>query len=123
VTEWVSRDDLEALHDAALTEVGSPGVRDESMIQAALMRPSHRAVYGDPDLAELAACYLFGLAKSHGFVDGNKRTAWLAARLFLELNGPERGFPTEDAVAMVTAVASGELSEMGCAAWLRERGV
>ena len=123
MTEWVDRDDLDALRDLAMIEPGSEGVRDEGLIHGALMRPINRSLYEVADLAELASCYLYGLAKAHGFVNGNKRTAWLAARLFLAMNGVELVATPGDVVELVRGVASGALSELGCARWLRERGV
>lgn len=123
MSEWVTRDDLDALRELAMIEPGSEGVRDESLIQAALMRPINRSLYEETDLAELAACYLFGIAKAHGFINGNKRTAWLAARLFLALRGVTVCADPSDVVELVRGVASGKLSELGAAAWFREQGV
>ena len=66
---------------------GRDGLRDPGGLQAALARPRHLAVHGTPDLADLAAAYAFAIAKAHAFADGNKRTAWIVARLFLADNG------------------------------------
>lgn len=78
------------------------------------------AAYGEPDAAALAASYALGLARNHGFVDGNKRTAWVVARAFLILNDLELEFDEDEAVAMMLALATGDLSEDALAAWFRE---
>src|SRR3954454_16315595 len=62
-----------------------------------------------------------GLARNHGFADGNKRTAWVAARLFLADNGYRLRFEPMDAVRTVEAVAAGALDELALAAWFRDR--
>lgn len=69
----------------------------------------------------LAAAYAFGLARNHPFVDGNKRTAWVLARLFLALNGQELIFSPKDAINVVLALAAGELAEDELADWFRMR--
>jgi prophage maintenance system killer protein len=74
-----------------------------------------------PDAADLAACYAFGIAKNHAFVDGNKRTAWVVARLFLSLNGHRMTFAPQDAVLTVEAMAAGRLDEAQRAEWFRTR--
>ena len=69
----------------------------------------------------LAAAYAYGLARNHGFSDGNKRTAWVVARVFLADNGHRLRFDTANAVRTVEAVASGALPEEELAAWFRDR--
>ena len=88
MTEHHSREFVEALHAEQLRlHGGAAGIRDEGMLESALHRPQQREIYGEPDLSELAAAYLFGIAKNDPFVDGNKRTAFAAADLFLYFNG------------------------------------
>ena len=87
------------------------------------MRPVNLAHYGEPDAADLAASYAFGLAKNHGFVDGNKRTAWVVARLFLADNGLRLEFDTADAVQSMEGVASGGISETELTDWFRQHFV
>lgn len=119
---WVGADLVYALHDRQLAEHGGPdGVRDPGAVESALARPLNLAAYGTPDAADLAAAYAYGLARNHGFVDGNKRTAWVVARLFLADNGYRLGFDPVDAVKMVEALAAGSLSESQLAAWFRDR--
>jgi death-on-curing protein len=51
------------------------GIRDLGLIESALNRPKNLLLYNDPDIFDLAAAYGYGLARNHGFIDGNKRTA------------------------------------------------
>ena len=112
------------MHDEQLAEHGGPtGVRDEGLLQSALARPQTVLAYGDPDACDLAAAYAFGIARNHPFVDGNKRTAWVFARLFLALNGLALRFAPEDAIRAMLALAAGELDEEELARWFRERMV
>jgi death on curing protein len=85
------------------------------------VRPQNLAGYGEPDAAALAAAYAFGIVKSHAFVDGDKRTGWVVARLFLADNGRQLRFDKADAVRMVGSLAAGLITEDAVAAWLRER--
>mgnify|MGYP003640871835 FL=1 len=108
-------------HDRQLAEHGgAEGVRDAGGIESALSRPVNAANYGAPDAADLAAAYAYGLAKNHGFVDGNKHTAWIAARLFLAANGYRLDFDPVDAVRVMESVASGVVTETELAGWLRK---
>ena len=77
------------------------------------------AAYGNPDVAELAAAYAFGLARNHGFVDGNKRTAWVVARVFLADNDQNLVFDPFDAIRIMEGVAGGKVSEDEFADWFR----
>ena len=119
---WLDVEIALAIHDRQLAEHGGGnGVRDPGMLASALARPLNRWSYGDADLTFLAAAYAFGIARNHPFVDGNKRTAWVFARLFLALNGVELRFTPEDAIKAMLALAAGDLSEVEFADWLRER--
>ncbi|MBW8725442.1 MAG: type II toxin-antitoxin system death-on-curing family toxin [Inquilinus limosus] len=119
---WVGADLVYALHDRQLAEHGGPdGVRDPGAVESALARPMNLAAYGTPDAADLAAAYAFGLARNHGFVDGNKRTAWVVARLFLADNGYRLRFDPVEAVKTVETLAAGSLGESQLAAWFRDR--
>ena len=79
------------------------------------------ALYAEPDAADLAASHACGLAKNHGFVDGNKRTAWVVAPLFLADNDHNLAFEVDEAVRVMEQVAAGQISETELARWLRER--
>jgi len=100
---------------------GLTGVLDAGGLEAALARPRNLAAYQKPDAAALAAAHAYGLVRNHPFADGNKRTAWVIARLFLADNGHELHFDPADAVRTVEAVAAGTLPESTLAKWFRER--
>ena len=119
---WLDADAALAVHDRQISEHGGgTGVRDAGMMKSALARPINRWAYGEDDLANLAAGYAFGVARNHPFVDGNKRTAWVLARLFLALNGVTLSFEPEDAIRAMLALAAGEISEEEMADWFRQR--
>lgn len=119
---WIAQDIILAVHDRQLAEHGGgSGIRDQGLLESALARPLNRWSYGEDDFATLAACYAFGIARNHPFVDGNKRTAWVAARLFLMVNDATLAFQKADAIRMMLALASGDLPEDELADWFRER--
>ncbi len=117
---WIDPAVVMAVQEEQLAEHGGgTGVRDASGLESALARPQQLAHHGQPDLADLAASYAFGLARNHPFVDGNKRTAFVAAELFLALNGFELVADDADCVVTTLALAAGELTEAAFAAWVR----
>lgn len=117
---WISKQALLLLHDESLAEHGgASGIRDEALLDSALARPLNREAYETPDFADLAASYAVGLAKNHAFVDGNKRAAFLAAGLFLYLNGYRLKVPQADATLTMYSLASGTIGEAAFADWLR----
>ena len=117
---WVDKRALLLLHAESLAEHGgSAGLRDEGLLDSALARPLNLVAYGEPDFADLAASYAFGLAKNHPFVDGNKRAAFLSAGLFLALNGFRLTASQVDSTQAVRALAGSEISEEAFARWLR----
>jgi death on curing protein len=118
---WIERSVILAVHDEQLAEHGGAvGLRDAGLLDSALARPLNLATYGgEPDYADLVAAYGFGLAKNHAFIDGNKRTAFVAVELFLVLNGYELIASDAECVLTMLAVAAGDLDESGFAAWLR----
>jgi death-on-curing protein len=122
VWKWVSREIVEAVHERQIAEHGGgSGVRDENLLESAIARPQNLALYGEPDAADLAASLAFGIARNHPFVDGNKRSAWVGARLFLRLNAVQLDFDKAEATVMMQRLAAGELTEAEVAAWFRER--
>lgn len=124
MTEFHAREFVEALHAEQLRlHGGAAGIRDEGMLESALARPLQKQTYGDPDLCELAAAYLFGIAKNHPFVDGNKRTAFAAADLFLYFNGLSVEAEQEEIIQFVLMVAAGEIDETGAAVFFRDHVV
>jgi len=119
---WIDPQVVLALHDRQLAEHGGgAGLRDAGALNSALVRSRNRWEYGEDDRAALAAAYAFGIARNHPFVDGNKRTAWVVARLFLRLNNEVLAFVSEDAIRIMTALAAGDLSEEEMAGWFRDR--
>ena len=121
MSEHHSREFVEALHAEQLRlHGGALGIRDEGMLESALARPRQKEIYGEPDLCELAAAYLFGIAKNHPFVDGNKRTAFAAADLFLYFNGLSIEAEPEAIINLVLKIAAGEIDEEGAAAFFRD---
>ena len=118
---WLDPSVIHAVHDEQLGEHGgSAGLRDAGLLESALARPMHLAVYGEADAASLAAAYGYGLAKNHPFVDGNKRTAFVAVELFLALNGWTLTASDADCVLAMLRLAASEWSEAQFAQWLRE---
>jgi death-on-curing protein len=118
--EWVLPETVMALHEQLLAAFGgSAGVRDAELLQSALSRPENLPAYGRPTVFDLAASYAFGLVKNHLFADGNKRTGFAVAVLFLELNGCRFGAAEADAAIRTLALAVGDVSEREFADWLR----
>lgn len=122
---WLSRLLVDVIHSELLSEHGgAPGTRagGDDLIESALARPRQRHAYEpSSDLAALAAAYLFGLAKNHGYVDGNKRVALATAATFLLLNGIRLTASEVEAYDAVIGVVEGRLSEAEVASWLRGR--
>jgi death-on-curing protein len=121
---WVEKALALAIHERQLAEHGGTGgVRDEGLLESALARPQQLHAYGDPapDLSDLAAALAYGLARNHPFLDGNKRTAHVAYRTFLELHGAELVATDEDKYLTTLMLAEGKLGERDFAAWLRGR--
>ena len=119
---WVSETVVFAVHDRQLAHHGGlQGIRDRGLIASALARPQNLANYGEADAADLAAAYAYGIARNYGFADGNKRTAWVVARLFLSDNGHRLLFQRVEAVFTMEAVAGGTLEEPQLAQWFRQR--
>ena len=121
MTIWLSRALVMAIHDEQLSQHGgASGIRDEGLLESALARQLNRAAYGEPDITELAAVYALGIARNHPFIDGNKRTAYVALETFLALNGMTFPVSDADAVIMSLRMASGYVSDDDYIAWVRE---
>lgn len=120
---WLTRLILDTIHSELLSEHGgAPGVRagGDDLIESALGRPRHKYTYGSgADLADLAAAYLYGLAKNHGYIDGNKRVGFTAAATFLLLNGLRLTASEPEAYDAVIGVVEGRHTEEQLAAWIR----
>ncbi len=118
---WLRTETILAIHDEQIAEHGGlQGVRDMALVESALARPRNLVAYDDPDVAALAAAYAYGLARNHGFADGNKRTAYVAALVFLLANGWEFTASDAESVEMILALAAGQLEEEALADWFRK---
>lgn len=118
---WLPKDLVLAVHNRQLAEHGgATAVRDAGLLESALARPQNLFAHGESDAAALAGAYAFGIARNHPFVDGNKRTAFVACELFLAANGYELAAADEECLAMMLSLAAGEIDEAEFAAWLRE---
>ena len=118
---WVDLSVVLALHDEHLAEHGGPvGVRDRSALESALARPANKALYEDVDVATLAAAYAYGIARNHPFVDGNKRTGFVVAELFLMLNGHALTASNVECVSTFLDLAAGTMTEEALARWFRD---
>jgi death-on-curing protein len=117
---WVDRLVVEAVQlDLIREHGGMPGLRDEHALESALARPRQRHTYEPAaTLPELAAAYAYGLSRNHPFHDGNKRIAFVAMAVVLGLNGLELEAPEPEVVAVMVALAAGEIDEAGLAAWV-----
>ena len=118
---WVNRRALLLLHAESLAEFGgAPGMRDEGLFESALTRARTRWNYQEKSsIAELAACYGFGLVRNHPMVDGNKRLGFLAVGVFLRANGYRLVADRAEAVLVMEDVASGRLDERGLTSWIQ----
>jgi death-on-curing protein len=116
---WLTLHDIEDIHAEQLALFGGPaGIRDRGALESALGRPINRWHYENADMARLAAANVFGIARNHPFVDGNKRTAFAALMVFLRLNGISFAPPPPDATAAMMALAAGDIDEAGLARWI-----
>lgn len=121
---WFTREECLALHDMMLSlHGGIQGVRDDHLLESALAKPKHLFAYGNPTLQDLAASYAAGVVKNHPFLDGNKRTGFMLGAGFLERNGWRFQATEADAAIRTLALAAGEMTESGYAAWLEANSV
>lgn len=117
---WIRRDVIDTMHDLQLVEHGgAAGVRDEGLLDSALAKPRNKHAYGETDIHRLAAAYASGIARNHPYIDGNKRTAFLAAYVFLKINGFHLVASEVSAVQMTVDLAAGNIDEIVFADWLR----
>src|SRR5713226_4445376 len=119
---WIEERDALVLHDRLLAlHGGAAGICDDSLPKPALARPQqHFACADKPDIIDLAALYTAGIVRNHPFVDGNKRTGFVAGILFLEVNGYVFTATEAEAAQAVLELAAGTVDEAGFAAFLRD---
>ncbi|MDL5054792.1 type II toxin-antitoxin system death-on-curing family toxin [Oscillatoria laete-virens NRMC-F 0139] len=117
---WVLREVVFMSHEQSLAEFGgAAGIRDEGLLDSALNKPQNLFAYEKPTLFEMAASYAFGIVKNHPFIDGNKRTGFVVAVTFLQINGWRLEAGEVDATLRTLALAAGEMSEAAYAEWLQ----
>ena len=121
---WLRQDFIVAVHNELIAEHGGmPGIRDTGLLLSALSRPPNHSAYGKPSVFDLAAAYAGGIIKNHSFVDGNKRTGFIAACVFLNLNGWELIASEAESVEIILALATGDLVEYEFSAWIKDNSV
>lgn len=112
VVEYLDLDDLVLIGRDAVG--GEVVVRDYGLLESARARPQATVFGADayPDVPTKAAALLHSLARNHALVDGNKRLAWLATYVFLDINGGRVTATDDEVVEFVLAVAAGELDDV-----------
>jgi death-on-curing protein len=121
---WLLEETVSAIHYRQVSEhSGAEGVREAGLLSSALAHPQNLLAYARPrpDLASLAAAYAYGIARNHPFVDGNKRTALVAARTFLIVNGVDLKATQDEKYLTFLELAKGSLTEEQLADWIRKR--
>ncbi len=116
---WLSTENVMSIHQRSLADHGgAEGVRDPGLLESALEKPKQRFFYSEPSIYELATAYASGIVKNHAFVDGNKRTAFLTAYVFLGVNGYELDAEEAEAAAITLDLAASKVTEDDYAKWL-----
>jgi death-on-curing protein len=119
--KWLGVESVLVMHEEQLAEHGgAAGIRDLGLLDSALARPRNAWSYGQSDLVALAALYAAGVMRNHPFVDGNKRTGFLAAYAFLYVNGLEIVADEAEVIVQCLSLAADEIDDAEFAAWLRE---
>ena len=109
-----------AMHEQLVAEHGGEAaVRDRGLLESGLAAPRHHYTYGERDIFVLAAAYAYGITRNHPFLDGNKRTAFLAAYAFLGINGWELNASEEQVVKRVVGLSDRSAAPEAFAEWLR----
>ncbi len=118
---WIDERDALALHSRLLAlHGGAGGLRDSGLLKSALARPQQQYAYSETaDVIDMATAYTAGIVRNHPFLDGNKRTGFVAGILFLELNGYRFVASEEDAAQAVLKLADGSLDEADYSSFLR----
>lgn len=117
---WIKQQVVIAFHEESLAEHGGPsGIRDLGLLESALARPKNLFAYSEsePSLCRLAAAYAYGITANHPFVDGNKRTAMIAALTFLKINNLRFSADKTESYLMFYGLAEGSVSEAELAEW------
>ncbi len=118
---WLTREVILATHEELLALFGGlSGIRDDGLLRSALARPQQLLAYENADIFRLATAYSYGIVKNHPFIDGNKRTGFMAAYIFLEINGEKFAATEEEVVIETMALAAGKRTEEQYAVWLEK---
>lgn len=118
---WITREECLAIHEMMLAQHGGlAGVRDEGLLGSALSKPQNLFAYAKPTHAQMATSYAAGVILNHPFLDGNKRTGFMVAAVFLQVNGFELTATEESVVENTVALAAGRMKEKDYAAWLKD---
>jgi death-on-curing protein len=122
--EFVRADVLKNVHRRLIeTYGGLPGIRDANALESAMARPKNLAAYaGEESVAALGAALAWAIVRSHPFSDGNKRAAFAALTIFLEINCFRLTCSEVEETAMILRAAASEIDEEEFAAWV-ERSV
>ncbi len=116
---WLLKQAILQIHAEQLAEHGGiGGLRDDGLLDSALARAQNKFQYGEDNIAAIAAAYAYGVARNHPFLDGNKRTAYVAMEMFLLINGFDFTASDDDAIAMFLSLASGQVSEDRLGVWI-----
>jgi len=117
---WLTRAQVEIIHDDLMIEHGGlPGVRNETALEATLARPINLFLHQKADIFDLAAAYAHGIVNNHPFYDGNKRTAFVVADVFLKSNGYAFSMSEPEAVRLMVGLASTEITQQEFAEHIR----
>ncbi|MBE9043021.1 type II toxin-antitoxin system death-on-curing family toxin [Pleurocapsales cyanobacterium LEGE 10410] len=121
---WITEKIVLAIHEDQLAQHGgSSGIRDTNLVGASLARPKHLFTYGSPTIFDLAAAYGYGIANNHPFVDGNKRTAFMAMYTFLGLNNYWLEVPEPEVVIKMEGLTTNIETQESIAVWLSDNTV
>lgn len=121
---WITKEILITVHAELLNRFGGlSGIRDDGLLDSALNRLKHLFSLSRPTLFQMASSYAHGVVKNHPFLDGNKRTGFMSAYIFLGVNGWSLEAPEEEAVLETLSLAAGETSEEAYSVWLERTSV
>lgn len=121
---FVSKAQVLAVHSEQLAMFGGgTGIRDEGLLESALARPKNLYAYTGAAVPALAASLTFGIVMNHPFVDGNKRTGYLAGFVLLKLNGWDMDVPEQEVMVTILRLAAGEVDEAALANWFTANSV
>lgn len=122
--EFVRADVLKNVQQRLIENYGRlPGIRDENALESAISRPKNLvASLGKESIAALGASLVWAIVRSHPFADGNKRAAFAALTIFLEINGYQLTCSEVEETAMTLRAAASEITEAEFGAWV-ERSV